>query len=60
MNRARPFLVVASDKTRGNGHKLEQRKFQLSMSKKFFTLRMSEYRSRLPREVVGSPSLEIL
>ena len=46
------MLVVPRDRTRGNGHKLKQRKFQLNMRKNFFSL-------RLPREVVESPSLEI-
>jgi len=44
--------VVPSDRTRGNGHKLKQRKFCLNMRKNFFPL-------RVPREVVESPSLEI-
>jgi len=56
---ARLFPVVPSDRTRGNGHSLKQRKFQLNMRKNFFPLRVMEPWHRLPREVVESPSLEI-
>jgi len=51
--------VVPSDRTRGNGHKLKQRKLQLNMRKNFFPLRVTEPWKRLPREVADSLSLEI-
>jgi len=51
--------VVPSDRTRGNGHKLKHRKFQLKMRKNFLPLRVTEPWPRLPREAVESPSLEI-
>jgi len=58
-DRAKLFSMVPSDRTRGNGHKMKHRKFQLNMRKNFFTLRVTEHWNRLPREVLESPSLEI-
>ncbi|KFV81934.1 hypothetical protein N308_14675, partial [Struthio camelus australis] len=53
------FSVVPSNRTRGNGHKLNHRKVRQNMRKNFFTVRVTEHWHRLPREVVESPSLEI-
>ncbi|KAK4820065.1 hypothetical protein QYF61_019007 [Mycteria americana] len=57
---AKLLSVVSTDRTRGKGHKLKHMKFLLNSRKRFFTVRMTEHQNRLPREVVESPSLEIL
>lgn len=54
------FSVVCGNRTKGNGHKLERRKFHTNMQNNFFVLKVTEQWNGLSREVVESPSLEIL
>ncbi|KGL77263.1 hypothetical protein N309_15295, partial [Tinamus guttatus] len=53
------FSVVATHRTRGNGHKLKHQKFHRKLRQNFLRVRVPEHWNRLPREVVESPSLEI-
>ena len=56
----RLFSVLPTDRTRDSGHKLKNMTLHLNTRKHVFPLRVVKHRNRLPREVVKSPSVEIL
>jgi len=49
----RLFLAVPSNRTKGNGHKLEHKKFHMKMRNDFITLRETEHWNRLPTKAVS-------
>jgi len=53
------FMKEYSDTTRSNDFKLKESALRSDIWKKFLTMRVVRHRNKLPREAVGTPSLEM-
>ena len=51
------FSLVTTDRTRGNGVKLQEGRLRLHIRKRFFTMTVVAHWNRLPRDTVTAPSL---
>jgi len=47
------FSAVCGDRTRGNSHKLERRKFRTNMRRNFFTVRVMEHLTQAAQRGCG-------
>jgi len=56
----RVFTSACSDRTRGDGFKLEEGRLRLNIMKKCFTMRVVRTWNRLSREAVDASSLEAI
>ena len=52
------FSILPECRTRNNRFKLQEARFRLEIRKNFLTVRAVRQWNQLPREVVGSPTLE--
>ena len=52
------FIRTCSDKTSENGFKLEEYRFRLDTTKKFFTVLVVRHWTRVPSKAVNVPSLK--
>lgn len=53
------FSLAAESRTQNNGSKLQESRFRLDIKTNFFTIKPVRQKTRLPRELVDSPSLEV-
>ena len=60
LQREQSWSLLMGGRTRGKGLKLCQGKFRLDIRKHFFTERVFKPWNRFPREVIESPSLDVL
>ncbi|KAJ7401323.1 hypothetical protein BTVI_97095 [Pitangus sulphuratus] len=51
------FTRTGSDRTKGNGFKVEESSFRRDTRRKFFAVRVVRHWNKLPGEVVDAPSL---